>query len=72
MWRDRRLYALVCLGIIMGWCYRRGLRHFGDDPGGWMAFVTVWLPTAVLLALFVAYGYPALRRWWGTRTRGGR
>lgn len=56
----------------MSWSYRAGLRHLRDDPSGWMTFITLWLPTAILLGLVVAYGHPALRRWWHRRSRGRR
>ena len=70
MWlRDRRLYAVACAGLFMSWSYRVGLRHLRDDPGGWMTFVSLWLPTAVALGLLVAFGIPAARRWWDHRAQ---
>ena len=69
MW-DRQRYALVCAAIFMSWSYRVGFRNLHDDPSGWMAFVTLWLPTAIGIGLLIAYGIPALRRWWGNRPYG--
>jgi hypothetical protein len=62
MW-NRRVYVLVCAGLFMSWSYRVGLRHLRDEPSGWMAFVTLWLPTAVVLGLLIAYGVPRAARW---------
>jgi hypothetical protein len=59
---DRRRYALYCLAVFMGWSYRSGLRHLHDDPSGWIAFVSLWLPTAIGIGLLIAYGIPAIRR----------
>jgi hypothetical protein len=66
MW-DRRRYALICLFIFMGWSYRSGFRHLHDDPSSWMAFVTLWLPTAIGLGLLIAYVAPAVQRWLRSR-----
>lgn len=61
MW-DRRLFAVLCLGAFLSWSYRVGLNHLGGDLSAWTAFVTLWLPTAIVLGIVVAFLIPAVLR----------
>ncbi len=54
----------------MSWSYRVALNDLNDDLAGWEAFVTLWLPTAVVMGLLVAFGIPAAGRWIDRRRRG--
>jgi hypothetical protein len=66
-WLDRRFYALVLAGWALAACYRIVLRRTHEDLSTWTAFVVVWLPCAILIGLAIAYGVPALARWWSRR-----
>jgi hypothetical protein len=62
MW-DRKLFAVLGLGVFLSWSYRVALNHLHHDLSGWTAFITIWLPTAIFLGILVAFIVPSLRRW---------
>jgi hypothetical protein len=67
---DRRFIVVIALGAALAAAYRRGFLRNIEDPSGWLAFVSVWLPTSVVLGLAVAYLWPwAVRMWEGLRAR---
>jgi hypothetical protein len=68
MW-TRRYIVLISLGAALAYTYRRALHNHLDDPSGWVFFVAVWLPSAILLGLFVTYAWPRVARWWAQRRR---
>lgn len=55
MW-DRRTYiAFICVGVLVRWSYRRlVLNAAGGEVFGLGAFITLWVPTAVLLGLLIS------------------
>jgi hypothetical protein len=59
---DRWLIAVVALGSLAELVYRVAWSDLNDDPSGWIAFVTLWLPTAVILGILLAFAIPALYR----------
>jgi hypothetical protein len=67
MFRTRYI-VLVALGGALAYTYRRALSDHVDGDPGWLSFVAVWLPAAILLGLAVAYIAPAVA--W--RIRGSR
>jgi hypothetical protein len=55
-----RYIVIVCLGGALSYTYRVALGdHIAGAPG-WLSFVVVWLPSAILLGLVVAYIGPAI------------
>lgn len=62
MW-DRRLFVILCLGSFLSWSYRVALTDLDQDPSSWLAFLTLWLPTAVVLGWAVAFAVPRIMRW---------
>lgn len=67
MW-SRRYTVLICLGAALAYTYRVALSN-DPDPSGWLFFVAVWLPFAILAGLAVVYLWPRLARWWSQRRR---
>jgi len=52
--------VLVALGLALARTYRVAVGDFLGDDSGWLTFVAVWLPVAVLLGVGVVYVWPAL------------
>ena len=62
MWWDRRLYlAVCCTGMLARWSYRAALEHL-NAVTGWAAFITLWLPVAILLGLLASVLIPIATR----------
>ncbi len=59
MFRSRYI-VLVSVGGALSYTYRVALGDHIDGDSGWLTFVAVWLPAAVLLGLAVAYIAPAV------------
>jgi hypothetical protein len=62
---DRRAYiAVICVGVLVRWSYRRLVLNAAEgEVFGWGAFITLWLPTAILLGLLISVVAPkALHR----------
>jgi hypothetical protein len=59
MW-DHRLLALIALGSLAELVYRVAWNDLNDDLTGWVAFVTLWLPIAVILGALFAFMVPAI------------
>ena len=63
MW-SRRYAVLIALGGALAYTYRVALRDHLEDPSGWIFFVAVWLPFALLVGVGAVYAWPRLARWW--------
>ena len=66
MW-DRRYIVFIALGMALAGTYRRAAGDNVEDLDGWLAFLTIWAPAAVLLGLGVVYAWPAVANWWNRR-----
>jgi hypothetical protein len=53
--------VLVCLGGALADLYVRVLSDQPEAATGWLGFVVIWLPAAILLGSGVAYVAPAVR-----------
>lgn len=59
---DRRVYVLFCLGWFLALGYRDALLNQSFDSSGWLAFVAIWLPAAILVGLLVTFIVPRFSR----------
>lgn len=60
---DPRLYALLCcVGLLGRWLYHAALNELNEDFYSWGAFITLWLPIAILLGLAISFVLPFLTR----------
>jgi hypothetical protein len=55
-----RYLVLVALGGAFADTYTRALRDYSDGEPGWLTFVAIWLPAAILLGLLVVFIGPAI------------
>jgi hypothetical protein len=55
-----RYIVIVCLGGALSYTYRVALGDHIAGASGWLSFVAIWLPSAILLGLAVAYIGPAI------------